>query len=352
MTAVLSLAFMSNRFLPVLFAGLLWCHVARAEQDRPPEERFFAGCASSPRLRVHREANLLDLHSVLYTAANLMELEVIRLADWLIDLPLPGAEARPLDRAVKGVRAGYHRLGKRWPFQRFGELIDACQLRELSLGDAAGAYTVATGGTVSPGSGTVVRVNKLLDWTQRLVGDANALGGRLVGRPRGLIWWRLPGRLIDSVQIVVTKTFHVLNVTVARCLDGGVSGVETATEFAVNAARPAAHRDTTVFLRMPTGVYRAHELWVLSHTRRMYVGTAEELARLSHAEVFHLGSLRRSSTRRQGQRRPPRWWDVERFDVEPNTVVLVTDQRTFSSAPQALRAYVVPAAWVLAESAP
>ena len=66
--------------------------MASLAEERPFEERFFAKCPARPRLRVHRDHQWLDVHGVLYTAANVMELEVIRLADWLIDLGPEGGD--------------------------------------------------------------------------------------------------------------------------------------------------------------------------------------------------------------------------------------------------------------------
>jgi len=279
---------------------------------------------------------MLDLHAVTYTAANLMELEVIRLADWLLDLPLPG-ERRVLEGTVKTIRTTYNRAGGGHRLsQRIGEFVDALQLRELSLGDAAATYTVATGGTVSPGSGTVVRFNKLIDWAQHVLGDLNQLGGACVGRRRGLIQWGLPGRVVDGAQAIISGTFHYANVTVAKVLDRGITAVEMPAEGIINVGRRPAHRYTTVFVRMPTSVYRAHELWVLRHRLRIYVGTREELASVSHADLFHP---------RVGSRRL-RWWTDDRWRVEPVSVMLVMDRRTFMSAPRAFRPYVVPAVWV------
>jgi len=303
-------------------------------------EHFFAQCPDRSRVTIHRDGRLLDLHAVAYTTANLMELEVLRLADWLVDLPIPGAQLRPFQRITNGIRTAYHRLGHSRPVGRFGELVDAFQLRELSLGDVATTYTVATGGTVGAGSGTVMRVQKVVDWTQHVVGDFNAFGGRLVGRRQGLVTWRLPGRAVDGSQTMVTNIFHLISGTVARTIDHTITGAESSLEVAVNLGRRKRHRDTTVFLHLPTSVYRAHELWVLHHRARIYVGTREALTRRSHAELFHPG---------MGRPRPL-WWDDDTWLLHVNTVVMVTDVRTFATAPPGLVPYVVSAAFVFGDA--
>lgn len=309
------------------------------------EQRFFADCPNAPRIRVHDRANVWDLHNVAYTAANLLELEVLRLADWLIDVPLPGQEHRVLDRTVKGVRVTYNRLGDARPVQRFGELVNALQIPELSLGDTAVTYTAATGGAVRPGSGTLVRVNKLVDWTQHVMGDVDAAAGWPVARAQGLLRWRLPGRLVDDLQEVINGIFHGLSVTVAKILDHSITATEVTVETALNVPRPHPHRQQTVFARLPLAVYRAHEVWVRESHGRVYVGTTEELRRVTHADIFHAPRRRRWFL--QVHRSAPRWGFIDRFAPLPDPVVVVTDQRTFASAPEAWKPYVVSAAWIL-----
>ena len=308
--------------------------VVTARPEESFEERFFADCPDRPRLRVHSDASAKDPHAILYTAANLMELEVIRLADWLIDLPVVGREVRPLEGTVDGIRASYARLGKHLLLRRFGELVDAFQLRELSLGDVAAGYSGGPGGSVSPGSGTVARVNKLIDWAQHVTGDINGGLGRTAGRPAGLITWSLPGRTIDRGQRGLIRVFHWASVTVARMLDQGIAGAEGGVEVVVNVPRPAPHRLTTVFVRVPLETYRRYEPWIRRRGSRIYAGTAEDLLQLTHAQLFH------HHRRRQRAAAQRAWPD------STTHVMLVMSARTFSTAPNGLAPYVIPAAWV------
>ena len=299
------------------------------------EERFFAECARSRRLTIHHEDYPFDLHTILYTSANLMELEVFRLIDWVIDLPFPGKQVRPCEWTIDGIRHGYHRLGTGWPLPRVGEFVDALQIPELSLGDAASVYTVTSGGTVSAGSGTMVRLNKLIDWTQHLVGDLNGATGRVVGRRRGLVPWSWPGGLVDGVQVGVVRTFHGLSLVIVRGLDRSVQGIETVADVLVNVGRQTPHRERTVFLRMPASVYRAQEAWASRHRWRVFVTTEEELRQVTHAQLFHPRD-RRFRLRR---------WSLTQFDHEPDVVIVVTDTRAFARAPHAWQPYVIPVTW-------
>ncbi len=299
------------------------------------EERFFAGCPSKPPLTIHRDHALVDLHGALYTTANVTELEIVRLADWLIDLPIPGPGIRPIEHVFVGVRGLYHRLGHARPLRRVRELADAFQLRELSFGDATVTYTVATGGAISPGSGTIVRVNKLIDWTQHIVGDLNEGMGWTVGRPHGAIRWALPGRAVDGVQRLLVKTTHTLSIVLTRTVEGAITTVERSIDTVLNLPRGQPHRDTTIFLRIPLGMYRQHEPWIVEHQDRLYAGTADELVGLTHDELLH-----------HARARGRRWGDLDRMQPPPSEVMLVMDLPAFRRAPSALHPYVIPASWV------
>ena len=307
-----------------------------AEAQTAGEERFFAHCPRRERLHLHDERRALDLHTLLYTAVGMAELEVWRVADWLIDLPLPGPPRAPFQRTTRAVRSGYNRLPPWRVRQRVGELVDALQLAELSLGDAAATYSAATGDVAGPGSGMLVRVHKLIDWVQHVTGDLNRLSGRMVGRPHGLIPGTLPERAVAGGQWLFIKAFNQAGILTARALDAGLTTVELAGESVVNLGHRRPHQHTTVFLRLPMAAYRAHEVWILEHQARLVLGTAEEFARSTHAALTH-------------RRRPATlaaWSRVERLAGEPEVVVMTTT-RVLSRAAGSLAAYVVPAAWVL-----
>jgi len=305
------------------------------EHARAWAQQFFAGCPRRPRLRVHRDTNLLDPHALFYTASGIMELEFIRMADWFVDAIVPGSrEVRPFERTANGVRIGYQHLGHSRPVERFAELVDALQIRELSLGDVTATHNVVGGSTGgSLGSGTLVRVNKLVNWMQHVTGDLNEGIGILIRRPRGLVTWQGPTWAVDRVQTGVSMVFHGAGVLVARGIDRGLTGMEGGTEAVVNIGRAVPHEQTTVFLRMPVDVYRADALWAPRHRGRVYVGTAQELAGLSHAAIFH----------GRGRLRGVRWWDLSRLKPEPSHVIIITDESTMARAPDSWRAYVIPA---------
>ena len=146
----------------------------------------------------------------------------------------------------------------------------------------------------------------------------------------------MPGRAVDGFQGLITRTFHRVGVAVAWVLEKSLAGAEGGVETVLNIGTPASHRQTTVFLRLPVDVYRAHEAWCLAHRRTLYIGSAEELATLTHAALFHPGLHRR---------RVP-WWRGDPA-ASASTVIMVTTTRTMAHAPPALRPYVVPIAWAL-----
>jgi hypothetical protein len=319
----------------VLIGAIFLLVLPRVNAQTPGEARFFADCPHGPHRRVHDERNLWDLHAAVYTVLGVSELEVLRTADWLVDLAVPG-RIRPFQGAVRAVRAGFHRLPRWRLVQRAGELADAVQLAELSFGDATATYSVATGGTTGPGSGLVIRAHKLIDWTQHVVQDVNAAAGTVVGRPQGLIRWHWPGYAVDGAQWLLLKTFTHASVVVARVVDDGLTAVELVAEAFVNLGRRRPHEETTAFLRLPRDVYRSHELWMLEHRPQLVLGTAAEFRRATHAALAH----------RRRALAVADWSQPDRLLSEPELIVM-TSARVLSRAPASLQPYVVPAAWVL-----
>jgi hypothetical protein len=314
------------------------------------EEQFFRECPSRRAWSWHDETNSWDPHTLLFTTFGVMELEVFRLADWVIDLPLPGEPLRPFHRLTTVWRAGYHRLPPWKITQRLGEFVDAWQLADISLGDVSATYSVATGGLSGPGSGMVVRAHKLVDWAQHVVGDMNRLGGRLVprawrrqpkadapaGRRPKLVGWSLPERAVDGAQGLVVKTFTHVSILVSRVLEGSLTTLEIAGEGVINLGRRRRHEEQTVFLRVTEPLYRAHEVWLLEHQGSLWVGRPQVLATASHAELMH--PPRTSSA-------APR--SLLAWPQEETVLVVVTTAALMAVAPEGLRAAVVPAAWVL-----
>lgn len=310
---------------------------ARAVAQSPGEERFFAGCPRRDPVRLHHEESPWDLHGLWYTAIGVGEVEVLRMADWIIDLPLPGAPLHPCQRATKALRAGFNRL-PRWRLrERVGELVDALQIPELSFADASATYSFSTGGTGGPGSGMVIRVHKLIDWTQHVTGDVNGLAGSLVGRRRGLVTWAVPARAVDGLQWLLLKTFNRAGVVLARTIDGSLTLVESAGDGVLNLGYRRPHERNTVLLRLPMRVYRAHELWLLERHAQMVVGLPEMFARATHAALAH---------HRRG-RGLEELAETDRLRSDDAVVVVMTSERVIARAPTSLRAYIVPAAWVL-----
>jgi len=325
----------------------------RAEAETPAEARFFADCPRRGRIQLHDERRPWDLHTLLYSGLGVLELEVLRVADWAIDLPLPGQPLRPFQRTAQAIRSGYNRLPPWGVRRRVGEFVDALQLAEVSLGDAASTYSVATAEAAGPGSGLFIRVHKLVDWTQHVTGDVNQLIGMPVGRPRGLIPGSLPERAVDRTQWLLIKLFNAANVFVARTLDHGLTTVELAGETVVNIGHRPPHPQQTVFLRLPRAAYQAHELWLLEHQAHLVIGDRARFAQATHATLAHPRRWRDPAAG-GGRRRPvslAEWGQPDR-SAGPPEVIVMTTARVASRAPRELAAYVVPAAWVLNDSPP
>lgn len=301
------------------------------------EARFFAQCPQRREARLHRDANPWDPHAILYTVLGSSEVEVLRMVDWMIDAVVPYYSVRPFQRTTQAIRSQYNRLPRWRVIERVGEFVDALHITELSFGDATTTHALATGGTTGPGSGMVVRLDKLTDWTQHVVGDVDNLIGCLIGRSRGLLGWSWPGRAVDRVQWMAIKTANRAMLLVNRIVEHTVSATETGTEQLLNVGYQPPHQHTTVFLRLPPEVYRAHELWMLEHRDRLIIGSVDDFAQTTHAALAH---RRRHLT-------VEAWDPIVRPGGPAHLVIVMTTTRVFSRAPVSLRPYVVPAAWIL-----
>ncbi len=336
---------MSKRWWLAL--GMIAIGIASPLAAEEPEERFFSQCPQREARTLHDDRNPWDPHAVLYTITGLTELEVVRIVDWTTDLAIPGRPVRPLWRTIRGIRNGYGRLPQWTIRRRAGEFVDALQVPEISLGDASTAYTAATGGGAKPTSGTVVRVDKLIDWTQRVTGDMNWLAGRVFWRRGGLVTWSWPARGGDGAQWVLLKTFNGISVLVAKTLDMGMTGVEITGQSLVNVGHRAPHARTTAFLIVPKSVYEAYEPWFRSQRRRMVLGDAALFRGATHAQLAH----------RPVPAQPPVWEQLTQLggqrvpgEVEGEPVVIVmTHVNVLKRAPKPVHAYVVPANWVLGD---
>lgn len=328
-----------NRNVPI-FLGFTLCFLAPTVwAESPGEARFFAECPRRALIHLHDERRPWDPHAMLYMALGITELEVLRVADWAVDLSLLGYRADPFQRTTRAVRAGFNRLPRWTPIERAGEFVNALQLPELSFGDATATHPVTAGGVRGPGSGMVVRINKLIDWGQRVTGDVNRLAGAPIGRPQGLIAWPSPGRAVDGAQWLLVKAFNSASVFAARVLDGSLTGAEVLAEEVVNAGYQRPHQEETVFLRLPMEVYRVHELWFLEHRPSLVIGAQQEFARATHEALAH---HRRPAT-------PQDWVQVDRLSHRVSEIVVMLPARLMARAPAPLKPYVVPAAWILSD---
>lgn len=321
--------------------ALLWHPAPVAAALTAGEARFFESCSVAPPHHLHDEQNPWDLHAIPYTVFGFSQVQIIRTLDWVMDAAWPGPTAQPLDRLMETARHGYHRLPPWWLLRRSGELVYALQLRELTWGDTTAAYSLVTDGSGGPGSGMVVRVNHVLDWTQHLCGDGNRLLGLPLRRPQGLITWRGPTQAVDGLQGGLLKAFSQASMVVARLVDGVFDGVEVVGDAAWNMFRAPPHPPRAVFLRMPMGVYRAHELWFLEHRRRLIIGTPEQFQATTHAALRH----------QRGTVVLMEWTEVDRSYARLEEVAVLASPALIARAPATLQAYVVPAAWVLDEAA-
>lgn len=349
-----------------IFCLILICLTVSAPQNVSSNEisdleRFFAECPTGTYYRLHQENEAWDLHDIFYQTTALGEIEVLRIADWIIDLPILGRPVQPFVRTFRIIRSEYNKMPQWIVTRRLGEFVDAWQIPELSIGGASATYSAATGGTTGLGGGVIIRVNKLIDWTQHITGDINQLLGWIVKSPlrifknkstaladdstnrpkysNHLIPGSLLGDIVDGTQWMLIKTFNGLTIFTARTVEELIGVVEKAGEVIINYGYHPPHRDTTVFLRLPESVFSAHKHWFLKKRRKIIASTSNMISASTHAQL----------TRRNNQGDVIGWDDVP-YLLEDQDLIVMMPSSVFSSAPESLEAYVVPASWVLEQS--
>jgi len=322
--------------LPACFVAA-WLLPAAAVADDTDTARFFADCPAAPAETV--QAPLTTGQRMAYSLIGLGQVEVVRAADWSVDLLWPGRERRPFYSLVALTRSGYAKLPRNRLHTRMGEVADALQLPELSFGDVASTVSPAGPGPVGVGTGTLDRGHRLIDAAQHLVGDVNWLVGAPVGRRQGLITLRWPGQVIDGLQSGLTLSLNLLSGLAGQVLDTVILTTEGVVKAPWTMWRRPACQERTVFVQLPRELYAQHQRFWHRHRRGVFVGTAEELRTLTHAELFHPRRGRRYGGRTRAE--------LDRVPSSEATVVVVTDDRLARRLHDALRPYVVPAEWVL-----
>ena len=181
--------------------------------------------AGTPPVNINDDESMFDLHTLKDNLFGLMELEVVRLLDLILDTLTPGAPVRPLDTGIQGIANGYSTLPDCGPKRTVGNLFDALGIHKLSY---------------SRQLGFVPRIVYLIDWIQSDIFGALNRGGAWC---KYTYWYKSPEeQAVD--QLIPRWVFGWLNWGVDRGeegllvsyvfvleklnfgLDKGISGIE------------------------------------------------------------------------------------------------------------------------------
>jgi len=119
---------------------------------------------------LHDRQNPFDIHNIGTDLLALSQLELVTLADRVVDLVVPGPPVRPIDTVLGGAGGLVWQGRRRGSYlgTRFEQIVWALKIRQVALGDI---YPFS--------SGNRERIGGVVDWLQLLLDD----GDRAVARP-------------------------------------------------------------------------------------------------------------------------------------------------------------------------
>ncbi len=193
---------------------------------------FFAGCARvqpagdgyPQRVIVHDSQSFWDAHQIKTNIIGLGELEVVRAVDRVVDVLIPGGEARPLESSIEWTKNQYAHMPDCFPFSTVGGLFEALGIEKLSW---------------SRGPLFVPRIVYLVNWVQNTLGELNHIGGYLVPGQNRLIpavVTRHPNAGLDWLESRTIGVFIFVGQGIDTVTDWAVDGGEAVWRFTVTCA--------------------------------------------------------------------------------------------------------------------
>lgn len=233
---------------------------------------------------VHDFDNPYDLHNLSTSLLGIMEVEVLRVGDYLIDLPRRGPDIRFFDQAADRVQEAYRLIPQVKPVSRFGQLVDALQIRQLNLSDLRMVPAVVTPGSLRPSPNMQTRLFKLLQFLQDVLNDldhlimvpANYAASRVSHRH---VRVKTIGFAADGVGEIRKGTFIVLRTVSKRMVETASDGIDWVEKeigkIKWHGTNKKAETWITYF-KMPASFYENEREFFDRHAPEIYVGSLEE----------------------------------------------------------------------------
>lgn len=144
-----------------------------AEYQRRLDAKRPSSLAPDTRYKGHDWDKPTDIHNVAADVFGILNREVLADLDNVIDLAVPGDNARPINRSLDKLVEGYDKLPDSVPKERFRELFHALRLRQVTIGEVPSAVFANVTGVA--GRGTIYRATLLLTWLEHVFSDIDHL---------------------------------------------------------------------------------------------------------------------------------------------------------------------------------
>lgn len=168
------------------------------------------------RVIVHDEDAFWDAHQIKSNLVGLLEFEVVRAVDVVIDLAAPGPERRPVENSIEWGKNQFARLPDSAPKTIVGELFWALGIEKASYGRGVGFFP---------------RLVYITEWLQISAGELNRVAGYANPWQETLIpksWTSAPNHGIDWAQNGLIGAYIFVVQGLDWCADEIIDGGEAA----------------------------------------------------------------------------------------------------------------------------
>ncbi len=184
----------------------------------------------------HNVDSAYDPHYLLADVASIFDYRATRMPDDILDLLIPGAPIRPINRGFDLAEDAYYAIPENVFTNRFAQLLGALRIKQFNVTD--GVSMIVFGNFFTEEN--FLRANLVIDWSQDVLGDINKLAGAPVyGFKKGLV----PGTkyfhryAIDYPQFVMDRIRRAVIETATRTFYRGVFHAEDGVGAIGNAMR-------------------------------------------------------------------------------------------------------------------
>lgn len=237
----------------------------------------------SEPITVHDYKKKSDLHSIAISVMALSELQFVRLGDGLVSLTARSKKS-PISRSLDSLEYAYSRLPRIEPVQRFGQLFDALQLRQIALSDARVLGSILTGGYGGITPIMQVRVYKLVTWVEDIIYDldhtvmapVNWGVSSLREKPTRL---QTLGYVADGLGILrwqVSGALKFVSQKVAHFTSDVVLSIEKVHDASIRRKQKKKHAHVLIYSRMPLSVFQDNQRYFKNKKGSVSVDTLPE----------------------------------------------------------------------------